>query len=187
MLLYVIRIGVTILETYLNFIINNYIIIILILLIILLSVIGYMADKKGFMKKKKSNKNIKQDLVMSIHNNNELTNEVEEQNLEELSEEENMPESTNENVSEELTNEVEEQNLEELNEEENTLELTNENISEEITNEINNDISFETNKYLEETENLIEQLKDFKLPNMENLENINKEIDENLDDDIWKF
>ena len=39
-------------EEYITFISDNYIVFLIILLVIIFSVIGYLSDKKGFLKKK---------------------------------------------------------------------------------------------------------------------------------------
>ncbi len=80
-------------EEYITFISDNYIVFLIILLVIIFSVIGYLSDKKGFLKKKdkinnfNSEKNdsvkLKDEAVSTLKSNlNNPTNETQEQLIE---------------------------------------------------------------------------------------------------------
>ena len=56
-------------DTYIDFILDNYILIMIVLLVIIFSVIGYLADKRGFLKKKSKTENIKDGTSKEIENN----------------------------------------------------------------------------------------------------------------------
>ena len=68
-------------DTYIDFILDNYILIMIVLLVIIFSVIGYLADKRGFLKKKSKAENIKDETSKEIENN---TNDYENSEFKDL-------------------------------------------------------------------------------------------------------
>ena len=116
-------------EEYITFISDNYIVFLIILLVIIFSVIGYLSDKKGFLKKKdkinnfNSEKNdsvkLKDEAVSTLKSNlDNPTNETQEQLIEpeltnnqeeNLEPQEKVEPSTVEQGLDESTNETQEQ------------------------------------------------------------------------------
>ena len=119
-------------EEYITFISDNYIVFLIILLVIIFSVIGYLSDKKGFLKKKdkinnfNSEKNdsvkLKDEAVSTLKSNlDNPTNETQEQLIEpeltnnqeeNLETQEKVEPSTEEQGLDESTNETREQLVE---------------------------------------------------------------------------
>ena len=199
-------------EEYITFISDNYIVFLIILLVIIFSVIGYLSDKKGFLKKKdkinnfNSEKNdsvkLKDEAVSTLKSNlDNPTNETQEQlvepeltnNQEEnLETQEKVEPSTEEQGLDESTNETQEQLIEpELtnNQEENIDSQKDDDTNITVdndnlkTNDLNNDNDIEENNL----NDILEQIKNLKIPNIDGMDQDieNKEkIDE---EDIWKF
>ena len=197
-------------EEYITFISDNYIVFLIMLLVIIFSVIGYLSDKKGFLKKKdkinnfNSEKNdsvkLKDEAVSTLKSNlDNPTNETQEQlvepeltnNQEEnLETQEKVEPSTEEQGLDGSTNETQEQLIEpELtnNQEENIDSQKDDDTNITVdndnlkTNDLNNDIE-ENN-----LNDILEQIKNLKIPNIDGMDQDieNKEkIDE---EDIWKF
>ena len=119
-------------EEYITFISDNYIVFLIMLLVIIFSVIGYLSDKKGFLKKKdkinnfNSEKNdsvkLKDEAVSTLKSNlNNPTNETQEQLIEpkltnnqeeNIESQEKVEPSTEEQGLDESTNETQEQLIE---------------------------------------------------------------------------
>ena len=199
-------------EEYITFISDNYIVFLIILLVIIFSVIGYLSDKKGFLKKKdkinnfNSEKNdsvkLKDEAVSTLKSNlDNPTNETQEQlvepeltnNQEEnLEPQEKVEPSTEEQGLDGSTNETQEQLIEpELtnNQEENIDSQKDDDTNITVdkdnlkTNDLNNDNDIEENNL----NDILEQIKNLKIPNIDGMDQDieNKEkIDE---EDIWKF
>ena len=199
-------------EEYITFISDNYIVFLIILLVIIFSVIGYLSDKKGFLKKKdkinnfNSEKNdsvkLKDEAVSTLKSNlNNPTNETQEQLIEpeltnnqeeNLETQEKVEPSTEEQGLDESTNETQEQLIEpELtnNQEENIDSQKDDDTNITVdndnlkTNDLNNDNDIEENNL----NDILEQIKNLKIPNIDGMDQDieNKEkIDE---EDIWKF
>ena len=199
-------------EEYITFISDNYIVFLIILLVIIFSVIGYLSDKKGFLKKKdkinnfNSEKNdsvkLKDEAVSTLKSNlNNPTNETQEQLIEpeltnnqeeNLEPQEKVEPSTEEQGLDESTNETQEQLIEpELtnNQEENIDSQKDDDTNITVdndnlkTNDLNNDNDIEENNL----NDILEQIKNLKIPNIDGIDQDieNKEkIDE---EDIWKF
>ncbi len=199
-------------EEYITFISDNYIVFLIMLLVIIFSVIGYLSDKKGFLKKKdkinnfNSEKNdsvkLKDEAVSTLKSNlDNPTNETQEQlvepeltnNQEEnLETQEKVEPSTEEQGLDESTNETQEQLIEpELtnNQEENIDSQKDDDTNITVdndnlkTNDLNNDNDIEENNL----NDILEQIKNLKIPNIDGMDQDieNKEkIDE---EDIWKF
>ena len=199
-------------EEYITFISDNYIVFLIILLVIIFSVIGYLSDKKGFLKKKdkinsfNSEKNdsvkLKDEAVSTLKSNlNNPTNETQEQliepkltnnQVENIESQEKVEPSTEEQGLDESTNETQEQLIEpELtnNQEENIDSQKDDDTNITVdndnlkTNDLNNDNDIEENNL----NDILEQIKNLKIPNIDGMDQDieNKEkIDE---EDIWKF
>ena len=199
-------------EEYITFISDNYIVFLIILLVIIFSVIGYLSDKKGFLKKKdkinsfNSEKNdsvkLKDEAVSTLKSNlNNPTNETQEQLIEpkltnnqeeNIESQEKVEPSTEEQGLDESTNETQEQLIEpELtnNQEENIDSQKDDDTNITVdndnlkTNDLNNDNDTEENNL----NDILEQIKNLKIPNIDGMDQDieNKEkIDE---EDIWKF
>ena len=199
-------------EEYITFISDNYIVFLIMLLVIIFSVIGYLSDKKGFLKKKdkinnfNSEKNdsvkLKDEAVSTLKSNlDNPTNETQEQlvepeltnNQEEnLETQEKVEPSTEEQGLDGSTNETQEQLIEpELtnNQEENIDSQKDDDTNITVdndnlkTNDLNNDNDIEENNL----NDILEQIKNLKIPNIDGMDQDieNKEkIDE---EDIWKF
>ena len=199
-------------EEYITFISDNYIVFLIILLVIIFSVIGYLSDKKGFLKKKdkinsfNSEKNdsvkLKDEAVSTLKSNlNNPTNETQEQLIEpkltnnqeeNIESQEKVEPSTEEQGLDESTNETQEQLIEpELtnNQEENIDSQKDDDTNITVdndnlkTNDLNNDNDIEENNL----NDILEQIKNLKIPNIDGMDQDieNKEkIDE---EDIWKF
>ena len=119
-------------EEYITFISDNYIVFLIILLVIIFSVIGYLSDKKGFLKKKdkinnfNSEKNdsvkLKDEAASTLKSNlNNPTNETQEQLIEpkltnnqeeNIESQEKVEPSTEEQGLDGSTNETQEQLIE---------------------------------------------------------------------------
>ena len=199
-------------EEYITFISDNYIVFLIMLLVIIFSVIGYLSDKKGFLKKKdkinnfNSEKNdsvkLKDEAVSTLKSNlNNPTNETQEQLIEpkltnnqeeNIESQEKVEPSTEEQGLDESTNETQEQLIEpELtnNQEENIDSQKDDDTNITVdndnlkTNDLNNDNDIEENNL----NDILEQIKNLKIPNIDGMDQgiENKEkIDE---EDIWKF
>ena len=199
-------------EEYITFISDNYIVFLIILLVIIFSVIGYLSDKKGFLKKKdkinsfNSEKNdsvkLKDEAVSTLKSNlNNPTNETQEQLIEpkltnnqeeNIESQEKVEPSTEEQGLDGSTNESQEQLIEpELtnNQEENIDSQKDDDTNITVdndnlkTNDLNNDNDTEENNL----NDILEQIKNLKIPNIDGMDQDieNKEkIDE---EDIWKF
>ena len=199
-------------EEYITFISDNYIVFLIILLVIIFSVIGYLSDKKGFLKKKdkinsfNSEKNdsvkLKDEAVSTLKSNlNNPTNDTQEQLIEpkltnnqeeNIESQEKVEPSTEEQGLDESTNETQEQLIEpELtnNQEENIDSQKDDDTNITVdndnlkTNDLNNDNDTEENNL----NDILEQIKNLKIPNIDGMDQDieNKEkIDE---EDIWKF
>ena len=199
-------------EEYITFISDNYIVFLIILLVIIFSVIGYLSDKKGFLKKKdkinsfNSEKNdsvkLKDEAVSTLKSNlNNPTNETQEQLIEpkltnnqeeNIESQEKVEPSTEEQGLDGSTNESQEQLVEpELtnNQEENIDSQKDDDTNITVdndnlkTNDLNNDNDTEENNL----NDILEQIKNLKIPNIDGMDQDieNKEkIDE---EDIWKF
>ena len=199
-------------EEYITFISDNYIVFLIILLVIIFSVIGYLSDKKGFLKKKdkinsfNSEKNdsvkLKDEAVSTLKSNlNNPTNDTQEQLIEpeltnnqeeNIETQEKVEPSTEEQGLDESTNETQEQLIEpELknNQEENIDSQKDDDTNITVdndnlkTNDLNNDNDIEENNL----NDILEQIKNLKIPNIDGMDQDieNKEkIDE---EDIWKF
>ena len=199
-------------EEYITFISDNYIVFLIMLLVIIFSVIGYLSDKKGFLKKKdkinnfNSEKNdsvkLKDEAVSTLKSNlNNPTNETQEQLIEpkltnnqeeNIESQEKVEPSTEEQGLDESTNETQEQLIEpELtnNQEENIDSQKDDDTNITVdndnlkTNDLNNDNDIEENNL----NDILEQIKNLKIPNIDGMDQDieNKEkIDE---EDIWKF
>ena len=199
-------------EEYITFISDNYIVFLIILLVIVFSVIGYLSDKKGFLKKKDKINNFNSEKNDSVKSKDEEvstlksnldnpTNETQEQlvepklssNQEEnLEPQEKVEPSTVEQSLDESTNETQEQSIEpELtnNQEENIDSQKDDDTNITVdndnlkTNDLNNDNDIEENNL----NDILEQIKNLKIPNIDGMDQDieNKEkIDE---EDIWKF
>ena len=199
-------------EEYITFISDNYIVFLIILLVIIFSVIGYLSDKKGFLKKKdkinsfNSEKNdsvkLKDEAVSTLKSNlNNPTNETQEQLIEpkltnnqeeNIESQEKVEPSIEEQGLDESTNETQEQLIEpELtnNQEENIDSQKDDDTNITVdndnlkTNDLNNDNDTEENNL----NDILEQIKNLKIPNIDGMDQDieNKEkIDE---EDIWKF
>ena len=199
-------------EEYITFISDNYIVFLIILLVIIFSVIGYLSDKKGFLKKKdkinsfNSEKNdsvkLKDEAVSTLKSNlNNPTNETQEQLIEpkltnnqeeNIESQEKVEPSTEEQGLDESTNETQEQLVKpELtnNQEENIDSQKDDDTNITVdndnlkTNDLNNDNDIEENNL----NDILEQIKNLKIPNIDGMDQDieNKEkIDE---EDIWKF
>ena len=199
-------------EEYITFISDNYIVFLIILLVIIFSVIGYLSDKKGFLKKKdkinsfNSEKNdsvkLKDEAVSTLKSNlNNPTNETQEQLIEpkltnnqeeNIESQEKVEPSTEEQGLDGSTNETQEQLVEpELtnNQEENIDSQKDDDTNITVdndnlkTNDLNNDNDIEENNL----NDILEQIKNLKIPNIDGMDQDieNKEkIDE---EDIWKF
>ena len=199
-------------EEYITFISDNYIVFLIILLVIIFSVIGYLSDKKGFLKKKdkinsfNSEKNdsvkLKDEAVSTLKSNlNNPTNETQEQLIEpkltnnqeeNIDSQEKVEPSTKGQGLDGSTNETQEQLIEpELtnNQEENIDSQKDDDTNITVdndnlkTNDLNNDNDTEENNL----NDILEQIKNLKIPNIDGMDQDieNKEkIDE---EDIWKF
>ena len=199
-------------EEYITFISDNYIVFLIILLVIIFSVIGYLSDKKGFLKKNdkinnfNSEKNdsvkLKDEAVSTLKSNlDNPTNETQEQLIEpeltnnqeeNLEPQEKVEPSTVEQGLDGSTNESQEQLVEpELtnNQEENIDSQKDDDTNITVdndnlkTNDLNNDNDIEENNL----NDILEQIKNLKIPNIDGMDRDieNKEkIDE---EDIWKF
>ena len=199
-------------EEYITFISDNYIVFLIILLVIIFSVIGYLSDKKGFLKKKDKINNFNSEKNDSVKSKDEEvstlksnldnpTNETQEQlvepklssNQEEnLESQEKVEPSIVEQGLDESTNETQEQLIEpELtnNQEENIDSQKDDDTNITVdndnlkTNDLNNDNDIEENNL----NDILEQIKNLKIPNIDGMDQDieNKEkIDE---EDIWKF
>ena len=199
-------------EEYITFISDNYIVFLIILLVIIFSVIGYLSDKKGFLKKKdkinsfNSEKNdsvkLKDEAVSTLKSNlNNPTNDTQEQLIEpkltnnqeeNIESQEKVEPSTEEQGLDGSTNETQEQLIEpELtnNQEENIDSQKDDDTNITVdndnlkTNDLNNDNDTEENNL----NDILEQIKNLKIPNIDGMDQDieNKEkIDE---EDIWKF
>ena len=199
-------------EEYITFISDNYIVFLIILLVIIFSVIGYLSDKKGFLKKKdkinsfNSEKNdsvkLKDEAVSTLKSNlNNPTNDTQEQLIEpkltnnqeeNIESQEKVEPSTEEQGLDGSTDETQEQLIEpELtnNQEENIDSQKDDDTNITVdndnlkTNDLNNDNDTEENNL----NDILEQIKNLKIPNIDGMDQDieNKEkIDE---EDIWKF
>ena len=176
-------------EEYITFISDNYIVFLIILLVIIFSVIGYLSDKKGFLKKKdkinsfNSEKNdsvkLKDEAVSTLKSNlNNPTNETQEQLIEpkltnnqeeNIESQEKVEPSTEEQGLDESTNETQEQLIEP--------ELTN-NQEENIESQEKVEPSTEEQGLDESTNETQEQLIEPELTN-----NQEENIDSQKDDD----
>ena len=199
-------------DEYITFISDNYIVFLIILLVIVFSVIGYLSDKKGFLKKKDKINNFNSEKNDSVRSKDEEvstlksnldnpTNESQEQlvepeltnNQEEnLESQEEVEPSTVEHGLDKSSNETQEQLIEsELtnNQEENIDSQKDDDTNITVdndnlkTNDLNNDNDIEENNL----NDILEQIKNLKIPNIDGMDQDieNKEkIDE---EDIWKF
>ncbi len=176
-------------EEYITFISDNYIVFLIILLVIIFSVIGYLSDKKGFLKKKdkinnfNSEKNdsvkLKDEAVSTLKSNlNNPTNETQEQLIEpeltnnqeeNLEPQEKVEPSTEEQGLDGSTNETQEQLVEP--------ELTN-NQEENLESQEKVEPSTEEQGLDESTNETQEQLIEPELTN-----NQKENIDSQKDDD----
>ena len=176
-------------EEYITFISDNYIVFLIILLVIIFSVIGYLSDKKGFLKKKdkinnfNSEKNdsvkLKDEAVSTLKSNlNNPKNETQEQLIEpeltnnqeeNLEPQEKVEPSTEEQGLDGLTNETQEQLVEP--------ELTN-NQEENLESQEKVEPSTEEQGLDESTNETQEQLIEPELTN-----NQEENIDSQKDDD----
>ena len=176
-------------EEYITFISDNYIVFLIILLVIIFSVIGYLSDKKGFLKKKdkinnfNSEKNdsvkLKDEAVSTLKSNlDNPTNETQEQLIEpeltnnqeeNLEPQEKVEPSTEEQGLDGSTNEIQEQLVEP--------ELTN-NQEENIETQEKVEPSTEEQGLDESTNETQEQLIEPELTN-----NQEENIDSQKDDD----
>ena len=176
-------------EEYITFISDNYIVFLIILLVIIFSVIGYLSDKKGFLKKKdkinnfNSEKNdsvkLKDEAVSTLKSNlNNPKNETQEQLIEpeltnnqeeNLETQEKVEPSTEEQGLDESTNETREQLVEP--------ELTN-NQEEKLESQEKVEPSTEEQGLDESTNETQEQLIEPELTN-----NQEENIDSQKDDD----
>ena len=199
-------------EEYITFISDNYIVFLIILLVIIFSVIGYLSDKKGFLKKKdkinsfNSEKNdsvkLKDEAVSTLKSNlNNPTNETQEQLIEPKltnNQEENIESqekvepstveqgldgSTNETqeqlVKPELTNNQEE-NIDSQKDDDTNITADNDNLK---TNDLNNDNDIEENNL----NDILEQIKNLKIPNIDGMEQDIENKEKTDEEDIWKF
>ena len=199
-------------EEYITFISDNYIVFLIILLVIIFSVIGYLSDKKGFLKKKdkinsfNSEKNdsvkLKDEAVSTLKSNlNNPTNETQEQliepkltnnqeeniesqeKVEPSTEEQGLDESTNETqeqlVKPELTNNQEE-NIDSQKDDDTNITADNDNLK---TNDLNNDNDIEENNL----NDILEQIKNLKIPNIDGMEQDIENKEKTDEEDIWKF
>ena len=199
-------------EEYITFISDNYIVFLIMLLVIIFSVIGYLSDKKGFLKKKdkinnfNSEKNdsvkLKDEAVSTLKSNlNNPTNETQEQLIEpkltnnqeeNIETQEKVEPSTEEQGLDGSTNETQEQLIEpELtnNQEENIDSQKDDDTNITVdndnlkTNDLNNDNDTEENNL----NDILEQIKNLKIPNIDGMDQ-NIENKEKIDEeDIWKF
>ena len=176
-------------EEYITFISDNYIVFLIILLVIIFSVIGYLSDKKGFLKKKdkinnfNSEKNdsvkLKDEAVSTLKSNlDNPTNETQEQLIEpeltnnqeeNLETQEKVEPSTEEQGLDGSTNETQEQLVEP--------ELTN-NQEEKLESQEKVEPSTEEQGLDESTNETQEQLIEPELTN-----NQKENIDSQKDDD----
>ena len=199
-------------EEYITFISDNYIVFLIILLVIIFSVIGYLSDKKGFLKKKdkinnfNSEKNdsvkLKDEAVSTLKSNldnptnetqeqliePELTNNQEEklesqEKVEPSTEEQGLDESTNETqeqlIEPELTNNQEE-NIDSQKDDDTNITVDNDNLK---TNDLNNDNDIEENNL----NDILEQIKNLKIPNIDGMEQDIENKEKTDEEDIWKF
>ena len=199
-------------EEYITFISDNYIVFLIILLVIIFSVIGYLSDKKGFLKKKdkinnfNSEKNdsvkLKDEAVSTLKSNlNNPTNETQEQLIEpkltnnqeeNIESQEKVEPSTEEQGLDESTNETQEQLIEpELtsNQEENIDSQKDDNTNTTVdndnlkTNDLNNDNDIEKNNL----NDILEQIKNLKIPNIDGMDQDIENKEKTDEEDIWKF
>ena len=199
-------------EEYITFISDNYIVFLIMLLVIIFSVIGYLSDKKGFLKKKdkinnfNSEKNdsvkLKDEAVSTLKSNlNNPTNETQEQliepkltnnqeeniesqeKVEPSTEEQGLDESTNETqeqlIEPELTNNQEE-NIDSQKDDDTNITVDNDNLK---TNDLNNDNDIEENNL----NDILEQIKNLKIPNIDGMEQDIENKEKTDEEDIWKF
>ena len=199
-------------EEYITFISDNYIVFLIMLLVIIFSVIGYLSDKKGFLKKKdkinnfNSEKNdsvkLKDEAVSTLKSNlNNPTNDTQEQliepeltnnqeeklesqeKVEPSTEEQGLDESTNETqeqlVKPELTNNQEE-NIDSQKDDDTNITADNDNLK---TNDLNNDNDIEENNL----NDILEQIKNLKIPNIDGMEQDIENKEKTDEEDIWKF
>ena len=199
-------------EEYITFISDNYIVFLIILLVIIFSVIGYLSDKKGFLKKKdkinnfNSEKNdsvkLKDEAVSTLKSNlNNPTNETQEQLIEpkltnnqeeNIESQEKVEPSTEEQGLDESTNETQEQLIEpELtnNQEENIDSQKDDNTNTTVDNDnlkindLNNDNDTEKNNL----NDILEQIKNLKIPNIDGMDQDIENKEKTDEEDIWKF
>ena len=160
-------------EEYITFISDNYIVFLIILLVIIFSVIGYLSDKKGFLKKKdkinnfNSEKNdsvkLKDEAVSTLKSNlNNPKNETQEQLIE--------PELTNN----------QEENIDSQKDDDTNIIVDNDNLK---TNDLNNDNDIEENNL----NDILEQIKNLKIPNIDGMEQDIENKEKTDEEDIWKF
>lgn len=160
-------------EEYITFISDNYIVFLIILLVIIFSVIGYLSDKKGFLKKKDKINNFNSEKNDSVKSKDEEVSTLKS----------NLDNPTNETqeqlIEPELTSNQEE-NIDSQKDDNTNTTVDNDNLK---TNDLNNDNDIEKNNL----NDILEQIKNLKIPNIDGMDQDIENKEKTDEEDIWKF